>query len=218
MKLVLGALRTSFWSYVVPMVLTPRRAFEALMHDPARLRLGAALIGMKAAAYTLVVLLLYLGDVPIMIPAWIAIPAERYFFWEIFFIAPVTLGGWILAAGVVQLSSTHFGGTGRFEDVLATTAFAITLASLARLLPDFLVGLLTSLGLELLDPLAWAATSMGPNWRTVIWSYFALYLVALLVLYPIATAAATGLRKGHALSIGLLGAVVYQVVYFIFIR
>jgi hypothetical protein len=217
MKLVLGAPRPSLWRYVVPMVVTPRRAFDALMADPARLGHGAALISAKAAAYTVVVLLLHLGGVPIMIPAWIAIPVERYYFWEIFFIAAVTLGGWILAAGVVQLASTRRGGTGRFEDVLATTAFAITLPSLATLLPDFLVGLLTSLGL--LDPLEWARTSVAPGgWRTVIWSYLALYLVALLALYPIATAAATGLRLRHALPIGLLGAVVYQGVYFIFIR
>lgn len=207
----------SILHYVGAMLVTPRRAFAALMDDPERLRRGGALILAKSAAYTLVVLLHFLGGVPTMIPAWLAIPSESYYVSQIFFMAAVTLGCWVLAAGVVQLLAGAAGGSGRFEDVLAATAFAITLPSLATLLPDLLVGLLATLGL--LDPHEWARLSVAPGaWRTLIWSYLAVYLVGLLVFYPIATAAAHRLRGWSAVWIGLAGAVVYQGTYFIFIR
>jgi hypothetical protein len=203
--------------YIGAMLLTPRSAFASLMRDPRRLGRGSALIVAKSAAYTVVVLLLYLGGVPTMIPAWTAIAAETYYFWQVFFIAAVTLGCWILASGVVQLLAGAVGGSGRFEDVLATTAFAITLPSLATLLPDLLVGLLATLGQ--LDPHEWARLSVTPGpWRTLIWGYLALYLVGLLVFYPIATAAAHRLRGWSAVGVGLVGAIVYQGTYFIFIR
>jgi len=209
--------QASILHYVGAMLVTPRSAFAALMDDPLRLQRGGALIVAKSAAYTLVVLLLYLGGVPTMIPAWIAIPAESYYLWQIAFIAAVTLGCWVLAAGVVQILAGTVGGSGRFEDVLAATAFAITLPSLATLVPDLLVGLLATLGV--LDPHEWARLSVTPGaWRTLIWSYLAVYLVGLLVFYPIATAAAHRLRGWSAVWIGLVGAVVYQGTYFIFIR
>lgn len=199
------------------MLLRPRSAFASLMNDRRRLERGSALIVAKLAAYTLVVLLLCLGGVPTMIPAWIAISAKTYYFWQIFFIAAVTLGCWVLASGVVQVLAGPVGGSGRFEDVLATTAFAITLPSLATLLPDLLVGLLATLGL--LDPHEWARLSVTPGpWRTLIWGYLALYLAGLLVFYPVATAAARRLRGWSAVWVGLVGAVVYQGTYFIFIR
>ena len=98
------------------------------------------------------------------------------------------------------------GGSGRFEDVLATSAFAITLPSLATIVPDLSVGMLATLGL--LDAQAWARTSVEPGiWRTVIWSYLALYLVGLLVLFPLAAAAAQSLRGWRVVGIGLVGAV-----------
>jgi hypothetical protein len=207
----------SIWHYLVTIFVAPRRGFAALMRDPGRLRLALVLMGLKAAVYTGIVLLLHLGGLPIMVPAWLAIPAERYYLYEVFFIGAVTLACWILAAGVMQLLSTAAGGTGRFEDVLASSAFAITIPSLATIIPDLTVGALATLGL--LDPQAWARTSVAPGpWRTAIWSYLGLYLVGLLVLFPLAASAAQRLRGGRSVAVGLAGAVVYQGVYFIFIR
>jgi hypothetical protein len=207
----------TLWHHLATILMAPRRGFAALMRDPRRLRLALALIGLKAAVYTGIVLLLHLGGLPIMVPAWLAIPAEHYYLWEVYFIGAVTLGCWILAAGVMQLLSTPVGGHGRFEDLLSASAFAITIPSLATIIPDLTVGTLATLGL--LDPQAWAHTSVAPGiWRTVIWSYLAVYLVGLLVLFPLAAAAAQGLRGWRGFWVGLAGAVVYQGVYFIFIR
>jgi hypothetical protein len=203
--------------YLALILRSPRRGLDALVDDPPHLRVGLTMVVLKAAIYTAVIALFYLGRVPTMVPSWVAIPAESYYLWEIFFIGAVTIGSWILAAGVVHLLAQAIGGGGTFERVLAASAFAVVIPSLATIIPDAMVGTLTSIGV--LDPQAWAHTSVTPGpWRIVIWAYLALYLVALLVLFPLAAAAAHRIRGWRAISVGLAGAVVYQGVYFIFIR
>jgi hypothetical protein len=49
--------------------------------------------------YTLTVTGFAATHADISSPAWIAIPRESYYFWEIFFAIPVYLAAWILAAG-----------------------------------------------------------------------------------------------------------------------
>jgi hypothetical protein len=211
-----AARRSPLW-YLALILRSPRRGLDALVDDPGHLRVGLTVVVLKAAVYTAIIALLYLGGVPTMVPSWIAIPAENYYLWEIFFIGAVTIGCWILAAGVVHLLARAVGGGGTFERVLAASAFAVVIPSMATIIPDTMVGTLTTAGI--LDPLAWAHTSVTPGaWRTVIWAYLALYLVALLVLFPLAAAAAHRIRGWRAIAVGLAGAVVYQGVYFIFIR
>ena len=74
-----------------------------------------------------------------------------------------------------------------------------------RVRSSLFVGLLESLGL--LDPHEWARLSVTPGpWCTLIWGCLALYLVGLLVFYPIATAAAHRLLRWSAVWIALVGA------------
>ena len=56
-----------------------------------------------------------------------------------------------------------------------------------------------------------------PDWL-FLWSYMGAYLVGLLYLFPLSVATAQRLRRWPALVVGLVGAVVYQGVYVVFIR
>ena len=77
---------------------------------------------------------------------WLTIPESEYFKWEVLFVIPVTLGCWILAAGVVHVLSTLCGGRGTFEDTLALLGFAIAIPTLLSLIPDAVRAVLTSFG------------------------------------------------------------------------
>lgn len=92
-----------FWTYLGGTVIRPRSTFARLLTDPQRLAHGVRVVLFIGILYTLTVAGLAIARAEISAPAWIAIPAEEYYFWEIFFAMPVVILGWILAAGLVQL-------------------------------------------------------------------------------------------------------------------
>jgi hypothetical protein len=130
----------------------------------------------------------------------------------------VTVLCWILAGGVVHLLSKPFGGRGTFDDTLALLGFAIALSTCVSLIPDAIRALLTSLGL--VNRPAWerAVSEPGTPDFLLLWAYMIAYVLALLWLFPIAVACSQRLRSWSAIVVGVAAAVVYQGVYFIFIR
>ena len=112
----------------------------------------------------------------------------------------------------------EFRGEGTFEDTLALLGFAVALPTLLSLIPDGIRAALTTLGLQ--DRRAWEAAVALPgtaDWW-FLWTYMAAYVVGLLGLFPLAVAAAHRLRCRPAVAVGLVGAVLYQGVYLIFVR
>jgi hypothetical protein len=86
-----------------------------LLADPHHLAYGVGVTALMGLLYTLTVIGMAIVKMEITTPPWLIIPAENYYFWQIFFAAPVFLAGWILAAGLVQLLSKPFGGAGTFS-------------------------------------------------------------------------------------------------------
>lgn len=209
--------KTSLWGYLGLILLSPRNAFEQLMADERRVQLGSWAVGLVAFGYTVSLVLWFLIGGRSRISPWLAIPLESYFFWEIFFIGIVTICCWILASGVVYLLGKQVGGAGRFEDTLSMLGFAITVPTLAPLVIDLILGLVIALGLA--DASSWTNAMSAPGfWMLLMLVYMLSYLIGLMVLFPIATKAAQNMSGWKALWLGLVGVVVYQGVYFIFVR
>jgi hypothetical protein len=145
------------------------------------------------------------------------IPAEVYYFWQIFFALPVFALGWILAAGVFQLASRWFKGKGTFEDSLAILGFAIALPSFVTWLPEtlwtvqFLAG---SLSEE-----AWQAMLAQPGLFQVFQvSYQYVALAWYLALFAVAGVVVQKLRWGQAVIVATLAVAVTGLVMVVFIR
>jgi hypothetical protein len=148
----------------------------------------------------------------------LVIPASDYFKWEALFSAPVTVFCCVLAAGIMHLLAKRFHGRGTFDDTLALVGFAVALATFISLIPDGARAALTVFGV--LSRPAWeqAVSQPGtPDWL-FLWGYMTAYLIALPCLFAAAVVTAEGLRPWRALAVGLAGAIVYQGIYFIFIR
>jgi Yip1 domain len=208
---------TSFWNCLFSSVVAPRMTFERLMHNPRRLELGFKAVALVAAGYTISLALITWGGGQSRIAPWLAIPLESYFFWETFFIGIVTLGCWVLASGVVQLLCNLAGGKGSFEDTAALLGFAIAVPTLLPLLIDLIKEPLVIMGY--VNILSWTNALSTPGfWMILMLIYIFVYLIGLGVLFPLTTMAAHGLRGWKAVGIGLVGAMVYQGVYFIFVR
>jgi hypothetical protein len=208
---------SSTWAYFGRFVRHPRQTWTTLLADPARLRYGLLAVLFVGVGYGLTEAGIALSGGTPSTP-WLAIPASEYFKCEALFSAPVTLLCWILAGGVVHLLSKLFRGDGTFDDTLALLGFAIALPTLVSLIPDAARAVLTSAGVMSRPAWEQAISEPGtPDWL-FLWSYMVAYMIGLLCLFPVAVATAQGLRRLPAVIVGLAGAVVYQGVYFIFIR
>ncbi len=213
-----AASNTSFRLYYLGTLLHPRRTFDLLVQDPRRLKFGALALAINAVLYTLVYVFLTMGGgAPSSLTPWLNIPADVYYPYNRFILAPSMFGCWILAAGVAQLLGRLFSGEGTFEDTLSTLGFAIGIASLFSLLHDLPDSFLGAIGL--LDQ-HWYETALNSAtiWRTILWILYGAFFVAFLVLFPKAIGAAQRLKPGPAILVGVLAFVVYQGVFFIFNR
>jgi hypothetical protein len=210
--------RASFWTYLGLILTSPVKGFTKLMQDSRRLRLGVQAVLFVAIGYTVALILIASSPGRISkMAAWIAIPLERYFFWEVFFIGAVTFGCWILASGVVYLLSRVLGGQGTFDDTLAALGFAVAIPTTFAFIHDCVTGFMTATGI--MSAAAWERSISTPGVGMVLfWAYMLIYLLGLVVFFPVATSVSQRFHRWHGLWLGLLGVVVYQGVYFIFIR
>ena len=208
----------SFKDYLVGALLRPRQTFNLLLADGRRLKFGFIAISINAVLYTLVYVFLNLaGGAPSSFTPWLAVPKDVYYFYNQFWLAPSMFGCWILAAGVAHLSSKLFSGQGSFEDTLSVFGFGITIASLVSALHDLPDSFLGAIGL--LDQNWYELALNSPTiWRTILLTIYGVALVMLFLLCIKGVGASQKLKAGPALFVGILAAVMYQGVFFIFNR
>lgn len=196
----------------------PGATFEALVRSPDRVAFGWGSVAMTGALYTVVyVLLARGGGYPSSFDPWLAIPAVDYYRYDIAFAAPCIFAGWILAAGVVQLTSRVVRGRGSFEDTLAVLGLGLSAASWTTGLHDLGLGILANVGAIDLPSHELAMNEPGTA-RTILWLALAAYAVAFGVLFTKGVGAAQRVRAPAAAALAALGFVVYQSVLFLFLR
>jgi hypothetical protein len=208
---------TSAWIYLGRFIRHPGQTWAQLLADPARLRFGFTAVLVVGLGYGITEGGIALsGGMPST--PWVAIPPADYFKWEALFSAPVTVLSWILAAGVMHLLSKLFGGHGTFDDTLALLGFAVAVPTLVSLVPDAIRAALTTAGL--MNRAAWeqAISVPGTPDFLFLWAYMIAYVLGLLCLFPVSIATSQRLRRWPAVLVGVLGAIVYQGMYLIFIR
>jgi hypothetical protein len=206
-----------FWSYLGGTVVKPSSTFHRLLADPRKLVHGIGVVLLIGILYTLTVIGLALVGAKIMTPAWIAIPADKYYFWEIFFALPVCILGLILAAGLVQLMSKAFKGEGTFEGNFAVLGFALAVPMFLTWVPET-VGTILFL-LNVMSQKEWLEITANPGFWHVFAAAYQLVAVAwYLVLFPVAVSAAQKLRWWQGAVVGVMTVAIVGLVMFIFIR
>jgi len=207
----------TFWSYLLGTAVRPRDTFDRLVADPGRLARGLKAVLLIGVLYTLTVIGLAIVKAEIMAPAWISIPADEYYFWEVFFAMPVVFLGWILAAGVAQLLSKWFRGSGTFEGTLAVLAFAVTIPTFVTWIPETTGTILMLAGAMTHGD--WVeATSRPGFWQVFGLAYQLIAVAWYVVLFPIAIAQAQRLRWRQSVAVGIPTLAVFGLLMFTFIR
>ena len=183
----------------------PRTTFAELVTSPRGRVLAGLALGTVAVLYSLTEWFLYLQHYDPVPPPFLRIPTDQYYAWATLFGVPTIVGGWLLAAGAMQLLARALGGHGRFEHLATALAWATAVATVFTLVPE-----LTSSMLGVYE--SWDPTGM--SWILTV----SLYMIAFVVLYMTALQVVHGLGWISAFVVGAGGFVVYQGVLFLFLR
>lgn len=91
-----------FWGYIKGTIVSPRKTFGQLVVDPKNFKYAnILLISWVILIYPSTIYYMAIGMKPFF-PTFIKIPPEDYFFWELFFVTPVTFLGFLQFAGLVK--------------------------------------------------------------------------------------------------------------------
>lgn len=206
----------SFGYYYFNLIVRPRSTFSLLVDDNRCVKFGFYAVSITAVLYTFVYLFLILGG-GLPFKPWLDIPPEIYYRYNVFFVAPSMLMGWILSAGVLQLISRFFGGTGSFERNLAVTGFGISLASWSTLIHDLITSFLGAV--HVISQHDYETALNSPTiWRTLLWIQFAVYLGWFLLLFSLGAGKAQQIKGWKIVLLGFIGFVFYQGFFLIFNR
>jgi hypothetical protein len=207
----------NFSDYLLGTVIKPNVTFNWLASDSKKLTQSFRAILLIGALYTLTVIGLAVIGADISSPAWMSIPADEYYFWEIFLAMPVVVLGWIMAAGVAQLLSKLFGGSGNFEATLAVLGFAVTVPMFVTWIPETVGTILMVTGV--MTQTDWLEMTSKPGFWQVFGLAYQLVAVAWCAfLFPVAIAQSQRLRWWRAIIVGVATLAVFGLAMFTFIR
>ncbi len=196
----------------------PRRAFESVLMEPKRVRFGLYAVAITAFVYFLVYFFLSQnGGRPTVFRPWLAIPAEVYYRYNLYFVVPSIALSWISATGFAHLVARALGGTGSYEDTLAVLGFGLSISSWWTGLHDLVTTFLGYAGL--IDQRAYEDAMSTPTpFRTMLWVLMIGYAAWFILTFTKGIGAAHRLRVKSAAVSGIVGFVVYQFVFVVFNR
>ena len=187
----------SFWYYFFGTVFFPHQAFRKLTEQPRSLAKGLKSVLLIGLLYTLTVAGFAVSGAVPMIPSWIPIPSQNFYFWEIFFVLPTLLLAWILSAATSHLLGHSHRADARpgFANNLAAAGFAITLPLFIIWVPVTAAAVLMLLGMsqvELVDTLS----------TPEFWQSFALFcpILAVFWMFLLFATAASAVQKARFLK------------------
>jgi len=165
------------------LVSSPRTAITELASNPRAAFVGFKHIFLYALLYELVIFLWALGDATPTMPAFLKIPVDQYYYYQLIFQIPMILLVWLLAGGIAYILSKALGGNGSYDTILGGFGIAALVSAYFVLIPDFIQGVLWSTGWV---PFAeyQEATSEGLLF-VLVWGYIIAYEVSYLVLYTV---------------------------------
>lgn len=131
---------TNFFKYVWGAIFYPTITFRHVLQEEKRLTYGFVGPLLLGISYAIGSYIAYRsGLLPYGWDPLIKIPLEKFFYWQTFYVIPVSIGTWIFFGGCVQLASIKVDGKGTFEDNLALLGFSLALGIPALFIPDIIV-------------------------------------------------------------------------------
>ena len=163
------------------LIRSPKTAIASLANDPRAAFVGFKHIFLYAVLYEFVTVLWAFGDARPTMPAFLKIPDDQYYYYQLIFEIPMILIAWLLAGSIAYVLSKALGGNGSYDTILGGFGIAALVSAYFVLIPDFIQGVLWSTGWIPFSEYQ-ETTSRGPL-VVLIWGYIVAYNVSYLVLY-----------------------------------
>ncbi len=207
----------SFWSYFFGTFHSPHSTFTRLLSDPRQLSHGMKSVLLMGILYTLTTLgYAVVGATPLMPPV-IGIPAQDYYFRELFFQIPVYILGWLLASALALLLGKLFRGNGTLKTHLAVLGFALNIPWYITWLADTVIAILYLL--HILTPQEWAdMIARGGIWQAFTYVYPLVSLIWLFFLAAVALKVVEKIRWWQVIINSVVTVLSLQALMTIFIR
>lgn len=207
----------NFWKYFFEVIYKPQSTFDLLLSDSQHLTQGIKSLFLIGVLYTFTDIGLAVIQAEIMIPAWVLIPKDEYYFWEIFFTIPVFIVTWILASGLIQLLSKIFKGSGTFESTAAVLGFALSIPNFVTWIPETIGTVLCLMGV--MTQKDWIEVSSEPGfWKIFAQTYQFVAHAWFIILTWIGVAKVQKLQWWQAGMVTVITVVIISFFVLIFIR
>lgn len=202
-----------FVVYAWGTLVRPGKTFEKILTEPKHIVYGSAAILFVGVLYSIVSFVGYLNGFGPCSQPFLPIPFREYYFYQTFFTIPVFWLTTLVFTAVVQFFSSFLDGKGKFEDGVAVFGFSfhVTMIPL-MLIPEAIM--LTFNWHSPTNELC-GTTKLGPVADTIRMIAAALWPVVVTFI---------GLKKAQQYSwlkvlvIGLIGLVLYEAVFWTYIR
>lgn len=205
-----------FLKYQWYFIQSPAKAIAALAAEDSPLSIGFKNILLTACLYDLAILLWLIGDAGVIAPPFLAIPAEQYYVYEVFFFIPVFIATWLLGAGIIYLVAVLLGKAGRFDVLLASLGVGISVCAYFTMIPDLIQGVLFSTGM-VSQAVYLEKTGQGIL-MVIVWAYLLGYLGTNIASFAASARHVMGLPCWKAVLVGLAGFLGYFALFFTVIR
>ena len=113
--------------YLLIPLVQPIKRTKLLMKETYRVRYASLILLCTGFLYTFTVFILYVKGFPAAVEPFLKIPAEDYYFYELFFALPLFFLLVILYAGTARLIAEFLGGSGSFLELYSFYAIVIVL-------------------------------------------------------------------------------------------
>lgn len=164
-------------------VRSPKQFATNLTTNPKAVQVGFRNVLAIAILYEGAILLWALGADGVTLPAFLRIPEQHYYLYELVFLIPLFFLTWLLAASIAYVASKAFGGRGTFEPLLGGFGLTMAISAYFTLIPDYIQGILWTTGWV---PFREYQEITGSGvLQVIVWAYMLAYTLCHLILYAV---------------------------------
>lgn len=186
----------------IEFIRSPKAVLLRLTGDPRASFVGFKHVFVIAILYEVAILLWALGADTVTLPAFLRIPEEQYYFYQLAFLIPLFLFTWLLASAIAYMLSKWLGGTGHIDAILGGFGLTMAVSAYFTLIPDYIQGILWTTGWV---PFSEYQELTGRGfWLVIVWSYMLAYTLAHLLLYSTTVHHTQGLSRARSALVGLV--------------
>jgi hypothetical protein len=206
----------TFFKDQVSFIKSPSSTLKRLATDPRALAIGFRNSLIIAILYEGAILLWAFGAEDVTLPAFLRIPEQQYYFYELIFLIPLFIVTWLLASAIAYVLSRAFGGSGSYDALLGGVGLTMAVSAYFTLIPDYIQGILWTTGwvpfYEYLE-----ITGQGIL-LIIVWAYMLMYTLSHIVLYSMTVHYTQSLGKLRSFIVGIVSFILSFSVWITFVR